>query len=998
MQRVVQEEERKVESAWFRNVNPSTCNVDIVLTKLMENSLRERSSVIEGMVNLAFILLGEKAAKGRETSAEKLWRLGISVLVKLVKKHNKVTGCVLQRLTDCIISDQAVTQYTDCLHQLSMSVPLVLNEYRSSIITLLEMLTQLPGPVAENVVYAVLPIVRSFPSLRDVLIMVLRKALFARNVGTRKMAVSGFLQLLKHLDVKGLAVLSSSQSSYHSSNPRQSPGPSLLTQIDMETGNSSSNNEAICLELLGVLRRCFMQQADVRLRLYEGLHSGVTRNPELREYVQDMLINHFGQFYESDTDTLPPINFTKAVVLKDISVELLEPLGHLVFSLQQVATPNSSDSSPTKIISVLESLCLRMLKCSLEDFGLDETTNLLDVVPESQQKQEIVCQILGVFEALMGYTVSSCTVDTSAEKVRKLNGLFKGYRMLAEFAKNNGKAGKKTSRDSDTQPKKMDVGKKATGKGRTVAFMFPHTVLDCHVTYKMLCILYMNSVPWCTAEAANCVKGRHEFSSYVMNTTLKLVKASQDEKRRKKSTSMLTSFVNIGRLLYTNCVIRLREFSQLHVGTAALALECFNELFSLMCSHYEDKLEQFLEEVGTVPVREGLTEQLLALVSKYEENLTSVLSEAGDDEDDPLAKKIPLLLIQGLGLFTLKIPCNDASTTVLNWVKTFVKDKVLSDVYLVKAILSLLFKLEVRCKGSSQLFDHITMQLFEIMGTVDEDEEVQEHTSYCIVRAGCESAVLSQLCDTVSQMLKHVDWVLSRLQAEYTAMTHAVSDTLQAKREILKSRECDVVHQVSHCLKILNYMSSLALDPGPTTDAVLKLLTQQYINLTMLTKYFILRSNKGNPAFQNARFEMVVRLAGKHLSPHVYNLISYIEANQKKNKKNGIKKKKAGPLLIKSKVLRETRFIPNLIFEIEQFEKLVIELSKKSKVNLMNYVKLGTYRDFRIHSNRLHTTDDEDQNVSNASDAVVDGVEAQGKGCADDSVVKEPPRKKARKQ
>jgi Fanconi anemia group I protein len=39
-------------------------------------------------------------------------------------------------------------------------------------------------------------------------------------------------------------------------------------QIDMET--ASGNNEAICLELLGVLRRCFMQQADVRLCLYEG--------------------------------------------------------------------------------------------------------------------------------------------------------------------------------------------------------------------------------------------------------------------------------------------------------------------------------------------------------------------------------------------------------------------------------------------------------------------------------------------------------------------------------------------------------------------------------------------------------------------------------------------------------------------------------------------------------------------------------------------------------
>jgi hypothetical protein len=43
-----------------------------------------------------------------------------------------------------------------------------------------------------------------------------------------------------------------------------------MFQIDMATEDSSSNNEAICLELLGVLRRCFMQQADVRLRLYEG--------------------------------------------------------------------------------------------------------------------------------------------------------------------------------------------------------------------------------------------------------------------------------------------------------------------------------------------------------------------------------------------------------------------------------------------------------------------------------------------------------------------------------------------------------------------------------------------------------------------------------------------------------------------------------------------------------------------------------------------------------
>lgn len=48
------------------------------------------------------------------------------------------------------------------------------------------------------------------------------------------MAVSGFLQLLNHLDVKGMAVLSSSQSSHHSSSQGQPPARSLLTQVTFQ--------------------------------------------------------------------------------------------------------------------------------------------------------------------------------------------------------------------------------------------------------------------------------------------------------------------------------------------------------------------------------------------------------------------------------------------------------------------------------------------------------------------------------------------------------------------------------------------------------------------------------------------------------------------------------------------------------------------------------------------------------------------------------------------
>lgn len=61
-------------------------------------------------------------------------------------------------------------------------------------------------------------------------------------------------------------------------------------------------------------------------------------------------------------------------------------------------------------------------------------------------------------------------------------------------------------------------------------------------------LAFRNSVPWCTAEAANQIKGHRGFSMYVMETTLKLLKASQAENRTiLKSTSRLNSYINIGR-------------------------------------------------------------------------------------------------------------------------------------------------------------------------------------------------------------------------------------------------------------------------------------------------------------------------------------------------------------------------------------------------------------------------------------------------------------------
>jgi hypothetical protein len=68
--------------------------------------------VVEGLVNLSFVLLAVSGIKSRESCLKKVWRIGRIVLVSLIKKHHRITKSVLQNLTDRIITGCVSQQYT----------------------------------------------------------------------------------------------------------------------------------------------------------------------------------------------------------------------------------------------------------------------------------------------------------------------------------------------------------------------------------------------------------------------------------------------------------------------------------------------------------------------------------------------------------------------------------------------------------------------------------------------------------------------------------------------------------------------------------------------------------------------------------------------------------------------------------------------------------------------------------------------------------------------
>lgn len=179
------------------------------------------------------------------------------------------------------------------------------------------------------------------------------------------------------------------------------------------------------------------------------------------------------------------------------------------------------------------------------------------------------------------------------------------------------------------------------------------------------------------------------------------------------------------------------------------------------------------------------------------------------------------------------------------------------------------------------------------------------------------------------------------------------SKKLVLGKELLKSKERDLCCHLCRIISVCTYLSNLAVPAGVNAEIVFKILMHLYNTLNSLTKYFLRISSKINPAFQSARFEYVLKVSGKQLSRKVYEFILYIEEGPDTDDEAAQKKKSANPNTLKTKILRETRLIPKLVYEMEQFGKNVITLSNKTKIDLSKYVGLGTSRDFRIKAPEL---------------------------------------------
>lgn len=83
-----------------------------------------------------------------------------------------------------------------------------------------------------------------------------------------------------------------------------------------------------------------------------------------------------------------------------------------------------------------------------------------------------------------------------------------------------------------------------------------------------------------------------------MQATISQLHLLKSRKGLERNKEYYTYCKEIAEIIYPKCIERLEEFIEFDITTAALAVECFDVILSIVSINYKSELKSFLCAVG----------------------------------------------------------------------------------------------------------------------------------------------------------------------------------------------------------------------------------------------------------------------------------------------------------------------------------------------------------------------------------------------------------------
>uniref|UniRef100_A0A671YDN1 FA complementation group I n=1 Tax=Sparus aurata TaxID=8175 RepID=A0A671YDN1_SPAAU len=884
-------------SKFLQDLLPEHCSVAQMILDTVKNSVFGWDHVTQGLVQLGFCLMDafgpkpgpfgkttEGSATIARTPTQQACKLGGQVLLQGFKMHEPIRGEILEQVLNRLVTKTAspVSHYLDLFSDIVVSAPMILLESSSKLTETFDHLSYLPLATVQGLLKAVQPLLKVSMSLKDALILVLRKAMFSSQLDGRKSAVTGFLLLLKNFKVLGS--LASSQCSQAIS--------SSQVQVDVHSRYNSAANEAFCLEILSSLRRCLSQQADVRLMLYEGFYDVLRRNSQLASSIMQTLFSQLRRYYEPEQDLLPPVKLEPCITAHGDQVYLQEPLVCLSGEEEE-----EEEGYQSELQTILESMTRRMIKSELEDFELDKSAEFSMGSSVGVKNNIYAVLVMGVYEVLMEYNFIKANYSKS--RFEELMELFNRYHKLSEILREK------------------------SGKGRLPSHKTPRSLLSLGFISTLLTVLFRDSTQ-SREEALSVLRASGDFVRYAVSVAVQKIQQLEetghtdgpDGQNTERTFRFLCDMTSVLIWRYTNIpsVVEDAGKKEKRSSLSQLCLEGLLRIFTTCQQRFPDRMAQLLSTMGQTFKTVTMN---FFYIRQFQRALFTQLS-GGEDEFN---SKEAQLLVSILSVLSRQLkPSSKQFVQMITWTVKICKETSFEDSAFSKGLLSLLFNLHVLYKSPVSLLLELCQDIHSQRGDIDPEVEVEKQSHFAIVntKTVTNAAVSLLVLSQVDRVLDEVDWLIARKKSQ-TLFDKSGEATQTAGQQ--DPIEKAVTLQLGTLLTALNELVQTSLLPGNCTITLLRELTRTYNILTTLVKYTF------------TFFCLFIESLNMYIHCTTQ---SFLVSNKSDD--------------------------PPFFSCIEQYEKYLITLSKKSKVNLMQYMKLSTSRDFRINANTLDAALQEQDN------------------------------------
>jgi len=396
--------------------------IETALIRCALNSVHGQGAVVHPLVNLSIRLMELKRGAGVQASAA----LGIRLLRELFAGHASCRRTILSTCTTKLIGSSEVSAlpFIRLMSELVRRHPSHIESNIHEVRAALENVALLPPGAAAGLLVALWPLCQQCKDISDFLIVLLRKAMFRRELSARLLAARGFLLLI----AEGLQRFYAGHGAQSgAAGPSCSQAAPVMSQMNVISGGGGGPcvGATMLHELMGFLRRCLTQQPEVRRLVYESLPALLAADPAASEPIAELILPHFASFCETNPSLMPPLKLEACALTgtDGTHVRIVEPLPHLMACVravlsyadgvdsdedsdenyrQQIEHPDGpSEVATVALRKLFGCVCRRLRTCPLEDFNFDQSTCFDPGEAQGELSQATADILLGCYEVAM---------------------------------------------------------------------------------------------------------------------------------------------------------------------------------------------------------------------------------------------------------------------------------------------------------------------------------------------------------------------------------------------------------------------------------------------------------------------------------------------------------------------------------------------------------------------------------------------------------------------